>query len=125
MKRPHAPFSTAWIALVLTGALIAPASGQDTAPSPAVPAAPNAAAPRAEPETTPARPASAPAKATRTGPRTLDAVPIEGEVAVPRVLFVTARAREHYRDGLHWRFVHAPARTAGTSIRLVSIVTPF
>ena len=39
------------------------------------------------------------------GPRTLDEINIEGEIAVPQVLFITARDRKRYRDLLHRRYL--------------------
>lgn len=36
--------------------------------------------------------------------RTLDAINIEGEIAVPQVLFITARDTRRYRDGLGLKF---------------------
>lgn len=36
--------------------------------------------------------------------RTLDAINIEGEIAVPQVLFITGRDVRRYRDGLEWKF---------------------
>jgi hypothetical protein len=41
----------------------------------------------------------------RTGAiRTLDAINIEGEIAVPQVLFITSRDYPRYRDGLRFLF---------------------
>ena len=50
-----------------------------------------------------------PAKAKRSGTRTpavrtLDAITIEGEIAVPQVLFITSRDYPRYRDGLGLKF---------------------
>jgi hypothetical protein len=39
-----------------------------------------------------------------TGVRTLDAINIDGEIAVPQVLFITARDVRRYRDGLSLKF---------------------
>jgi hypothetical protein len=36
--------------------------------------------------------------------RTLDEITIEGEIAVPQVLFITARDRQRYQDLLHRRY---------------------
>jgi len=36
--------------------------------------------------------------------RTLDAINIEGEIAVPQVLFITSRDYPRYRDGLRFEF---------------------
>jgi len=40
-------------------------------------------------------------------PRTLDAITIEGEIAVPQVLFITARDQHRYSDGLHHRYLRS------------------
>jgi len=45
------------------------------------------------------RPAAA-SQSTRKSVRTLDAIRIEGEIAVPQVLFITSRDYRRYRDGL-------------------------
>jgi hypothetical protein len=36
--------------------------------------------------------------------RTLEAINIEGEIAVPQVLFITSRDYPRYRDRLRWRY---------------------
>jgi hypothetical protein len=46
-----------------------------------------------------------PARARGKGIRTLDEITIEGEVAVPQVLFITARDRPRYEDRLHRRYL--------------------
>ncbi len=38
------------------------------------------------------------------GVRTLDAIQIEGEIAIPQVLFITSRDHPRYRDGLRERY---------------------
>lgn len=38
------------------------------------------------------------------GIRTIDAINIEGEIAVPQVLFITSRDNRRYRDGLGKNF---------------------
>jgi hypothetical protein len=38
------------------------------------------------------------------GIRTIDAINIEGEIAVPQVLFITSRDNRRYRDGLGKQF---------------------
>jgi hypothetical protein len=43
---------------------------------------------------------SAPSDAQSKAVRTLEAITIEGEIAVPQVLFITARDVRRYRDGL-------------------------
>lgn len=49
--------------------------------------------------------AGAPGEGRSKGPRTLDEINIEGEIAVPQVLFITARDRKRYRDLLHRRYL--------------------
>ncbi len=44
------------------------------------------------------------AKATAPSIRTIDAINIEGEIAVPQVLFITSRDNRRYRDGLGKNF---------------------
>jgi hypothetical protein len=73
-------------------------------------AAPRAQAPaRVRPAAEPARP-PATAPAVKAPPRrteavrTLEAINIEGEIAVPQVLFITARDVRRYRDGLGLKF---------------------
>jgi hypothetical protein len=36
--------------------------------------------------------------------RTLEAINIEGEIAVPQVLFITSRDYPRYRDRMRWRY---------------------
>ena len=48
--------------------------------------------------------AAAPAKKNTRAQRTLDAITIEGEIAVPQVLFITSRDYPRYRDGLGLKF---------------------
>jgi hypothetical protein len=36
--------------------------------------------------------------------RTLEAIEIEGEIAIPQVLFITSRDHPRYRDGLRDRY---------------------
>ena len=43
---------------------------------------------------------SAPSRARDKAVRTLDAITIEGEIAVPQVLFITSRDFRRHRDGL-------------------------
>ena len=49
--------------------------------------------------------------------RTLDEVNIEGEIAVPQVLFITSRDYPRYRDGLRWKY-RKSATDVGRSIDL-------
>ena len=51
--------------------------------------------------------------------RTLDAINIEGEIAVPQVLFITARDVRRYRDGMGLKF-QLSATEAGRSAVLPS-----
>lgn len=44
------------------------------------------------------------AKATAPSVRTIDAINIEGEIAVPQVLFITSRDNRRYRDGMGKNF---------------------
>jgi hypothetical protein len=45
------------------------------------------------------------AKGSKTGGiRTIDAINIEGEIAVPQVLFITSRDNRRYRDGMGKNF---------------------
>ena len=44
------------------------------------------------------------AEATAPSIRTIDAINIEGEIAVPQVLFITSRDTRRYRDGLGKNF---------------------
>ena len=48
------------------------------------------------------RPASS---GRRIAERTLDAITIEGEIAVPQVLFITSREQPRYNDQLHRRYM--------------------
>ena len=68
------------------------AAGATPAPGPA----------KADKADQPDKPAAAP---RRAGDRTLDAITIEGEIAVPQVLFITSREQPRYRDLLHRRFL--------------------
>jgi hypothetical protein len=49
------------------------------------------------------------------GIRTLDEITIEGEVAVPQVLFITARDRPRYEDRLHRRYLRGSLDLARTT----------
>jgi hypothetical protein len=103
-------------------ALAASATGQEREAAPATPA-PEVSAPQASPESpaaaTPApagpraaadsgsspTPSGASGRRSGKGPRTLDEITIEGEIAVPQVLFITARQRRHYQDFLHRNYL--------------------
>jgi hypothetical protein len=53
-----------------------------------------------------AKPASTPTTAGQTtAPRTLDDIHIEGEIAVPQVLFITARDQRRILDFQHRRYL--------------------
>jgi hypothetical protein len=58
--------------------------------------------PAAADSTAAARPAAKPKKPAAV--RTIDAITIEGEIAVPQVLFITSRDNRRYRDGLGKQF---------------------
>ena len=47
---------------------------------------------------------SAPSQARDKATRTLDAITIEGEIAVPQVLFITSRDFRRHRDGIDAKF---------------------
>jgi len=47
---------------------------------------------------------AAPSKGRSDAMRTLQAITIEGEIAVPQVLFITSRDYPRYRDGLALKF---------------------
>ena len=47
---------------------------------------------------------AAKAKTNAPSVRTIDAINIEGEIAVPQVLFITSRDNRRYRDGLGKNF---------------------
>ena len=53
----------------------------------------------------PSPPPKTPSKRSGKGLRTLDEINIEGEIAVPQVLFITARERKHYQDFLHRQYL--------------------
>ena len=57
--------------------------------------------------------------------RTLDAINIEGEIAVPQVLFITAREFRRFRDGLDLKYRMdaldvARSLTVPTRIRVIA-----
>lgn len=57
--------------------------------------------------------------------RTLDAITIEGEIAVPQVLFITSRDNPRYRDGMGHHFRKSAmgiARSAVLPTRLRVVV---
>jgi hypothetical protein len=130
--------------LALSLALAAAAAGQEREPGPAA-----ASLQTASSQTAPDAPAAgtkgpdAPKPAARTGapstppgaaehrsgkgPRTLDEITIEGEIAVPQVLFITARERKHYQDFLHRNYLKNSrelCRETPVPVRLASWLRP-
>jgi len=97
------------IALGLGGAWLIPATAAPQAPEkPAV--LPETTAPAASPTPPPRDRAASPGPAAKPdrrgkGIRTLDEITIEGEIAVPQVLFITARDRQRYHDFLHRQYL--------------------
>ena len=58
--------------------------------------------------------------------RTLDAINIEGEIAVPQVLFITSRDYRRYRDGLGSNYRKTAlevARPGGLPVRVRVVAT--
>lgn len=53
------------------------------------------------------RRAAEPARTSGKDLGTLDEIKIDGELDAPRVLFITARERQRYRDGHHRRYLPA------------------
>jgi len=88
-------------AAVAVATLTALSSPADATPAQAAGKA-SARAPRtAAPDSTRRNPVGVTPPAPRAGTvRTLDAINIEGEIAVPQVLFITARDTRRFRDGL-------------------------
>jgi hypothetical protein len=107
----------AWILIpLLASGTVRASEAQETpedeskAPVPVVKTVENPANPgiSAPVRATPPRLASTP-EGQGKGPRTLDEINIEGEIAVPQVLFITARDRKRYRDLLHRRYLENSA----------------
>lgn len=48
--------------------------------------------------------AAAPAAGSKAPVRTLEAIEIEGEIAIPQVLFITSRDHPRFRDRLRERY---------------------
>ena len=70
---------------------------------------------------------AAPSKGRGEAMRTLQAITIEGEIAVPQVLFITSRDYPRYRDGLALRFRMSAldvARSADRPSRLRVVSQP-
>ncbi len=63
--------------------------------------------------TQPAAAKATPAAMHKETVRTLDAVHIEGEVAVPQVLFITSRDARRFRDGLGSKYQRSASDIAG------------
>lgn len=111
------PAPTLFAILVLVAVWLIPATAAPQAPSgkdaPAA-TAPTKAAPAPE------RAASPDAKAVSgrhgKGIRTLDEITIEGEIAVPQVLFITARDRQRYRDFLHRHYLKTALELARETV---------
>ena len=62
-----------------------------------------------------------------TGVRTLDEINIEGEIAVPQVLFITSRDYPRYRDGLGRKYrknslAVARSMSPPTRLRIVALL---
>ncbi len=102
--------------MALAVALLVVAAGSPRAQAPAT--SPSRTA--TKPSVTPPRTAAVKTPVRRTeAVRTLDAINIEGEIAVPQVLFITARDVRRYRDGLGLKF-QLSASEAGRSAVLPS-----
>jgi len=70
---------------------------------------------------------AAPSKGRSEAMRTLQAITIEGEIAVPQVLFITSRDYPRYRDGLALKFRMSAldvARSADRPTRLRVVAQP-
>jgi len=70
---------------------------------------------------------AAPTKGRGEAMRTLEAINIEGEIAVPQVLFITSRDYPRYRDGLALKFRMSAldvARSVDRPTRLRVVVQP-
>lgn len=70
---------------------------------------------------------AAPSKGRGEAMRTLQAITIEGEIAVPQVLFITSRDYPRYRDGLALKFRMSAldvARSADRPTRLRVVAQP-
>lgn len=90
----------AWsVAAITAGAFVMLAASIAVAATPPANSSPRAAKPAAEEAEHPA------GKSRATAGRTLDSITIEGEIAVPQVLFITSREQPRYRDLLHRRFL--------------------
>jgi len=67
-------------------------------------------------------------KASSSNVRTLEDITIEGEIAVPQVLFITSRDYRRYRDGLGLKFQMNTSQVARTidlptRLRIVALET--
>jgi len=70
---------------------------------------------------------SAPSRTRDQAVRTLEAINIEGEIAVPQVLFITSRDVRRYRDGLRANYRRSTldvARSFDTPVRLRVVAQP-
>jgi hypothetical protein len=57
--------------------------------------------------------------------RTLDEITIEGEIAVPQVLFITARDRQRYLDLLHRRYRQSSLELGRATVFPTTILAHF
>lgn len=94
-RYPYALRRVAIATVLVLGAWVPAGVAQAAPPAPAKKAATHTATPTAARH--PHGPASV---AGKRGVRTLDAIQIEGEIAVPQVLFITARDFRRFRDGV-------------------------
>ena len=63
-------------------------------------------------------------KPTRSkGIRTLDEITIEGEIAVPQVLFIMARERHRYHDRLHLLYLKSSLEIGNETVFPTELVT--
>lgn len=112
---------SALVALCLCAVIAANASPSLAAPQDPAERASTSAAKEEKPKT---KNTTAPRK---EAVRTLEAINIEGEIAVPQVLFITSRDYRRYRDGLGLKFrlsTYEVARTFSVPTRLRVIAAP-
>jgi hypothetical protein len=92
--------SRAAAACALFVAVLATGSARAAGPAKTGQGARATAAAPADTSRSPRAPRPAPPGMRRDAVRTLDAIHIEGEIAVPQVLFITARDFRRFRDGV-------------------------
>jgi hypothetical protein len=83
--------------------------------------------PMAEPQKPAPQKSAAAPDASRTGPRTLDDINIEGQIAVPQVLFITARDQRRLVDFQHRRYLRSGRQLGEQTVlpqRIVLTGTP-